>query len=355
MWPPMLHTLGYAAWGCFLVGTAISVWKTLSQLPGRDAEPNCLIHGDPDMYGLGVRLGLYMQLLTTTTIDVFAKPEDAADLAPTNLWYLLAVFLAIQSRGFLLPGANPVNTFIIISLGNGITLTVLTGTLRLNPKGIKESCLAATSRFIIWALWKTSSVRFWWIALNHGHSSNCPEFGWFFSPVHLHGWFKVFHQALNTAEWVLWLVFFFPYLVGLFFITITIAKLRNPPANRSRILWSLFFTPVEEVHRIIFGNVKVRCFLRIHLLITVTNKVAHPGQNKPRPRRPSRGTTICLETDTSILVVTVLTTELSVQINGVQAVNKVDSSGQLIAFTVGVGSFVNAVLKIWSPRKHFRP
>ncbi|KAL1999827.1 hypothetical protein VTN02DRAFT_3942 [Thermoascus thermophilus] len=35
-------------------------------------------------------LGMSMQLLTTTVVDIFAQPEDAATLTPTNLWFVVA-------------------------------------------------------------------------------------------------------------------------------------------------------------------------------------------------------------------------------------------------------------------------
>lgn len=51
--------------------------------------------------------------------------------------------------------------------------------------------------------------------------------------------------------------------------------------------------------------------------------------------------------DIFALVITVLTVELSIWVNGVKGVNQLDSSGQLIAFIVGLGSFANAIWAIY--------
>lgn len=92
------------------------------------------------MYGLGVRIGMYIQLVTTIIVDLFVHPRDAADLVQINLWFLMAVFVAAQARRVLSPGSNLAEAFIVVSMDNGINLTLLTGTLRLE---LRETCLAA--------------------------------------------------------------------------------------------------------------------------------------------------------------------------------------------------------------------
>lgn len=244
---------------CLLIVTvtAPSVWQAVSWSSDKHADPSCSIAGDQDMYGLGVRLGIYMQLLTTTVVDVFAQPEDAANLTPTNLWFLVAVFVAVQLRRLLSTSSNVAEAYIVISLGNGITLTILAGTLRLHPEGLKENSFTAMCRFLAWGMWKTCSVRFWWVVLDRLESSPCPAFGWLIAPVRLDGWFRIFHKALNTTEWAIWLILFLPYVAGIFFIASCVCQLRDPPKARGRIVLDLPFVPVEDMHRIIFGNSRV--------------------------------------------------------------------------------------------------
>lgn len=55
--------------------------------------------------------------------------------------------------------------------------------------------------------------------------------------------------------------------------------------------------------------------------------------------------------DMLILVLTVLTMELSIWLNGIRDVNSLGSSGQLILFIVGLGSCVSALTQFYRGRR----
>lgn len=266
--------LGFIFYILIITATAISVWRSLSYL----TDGTCSRDGDPDMYGLGVRLGIYIQLLTTTIVDVFAPPESAANLAPTNLWFLMAIFIAVQLKSLLFRSCNLIEAYIIISLGNGITFTILTGTLRLNPEGLKESNLTATCRFLTWGIWKTTSLRFWWLALDESAGCICPDVGWIFSRVLLNGWFKTFHKVVSTTECVVWLILFLPYAIGILLAASYVLRLSK---RKTQILLSLLSIPVGEMHGIIFGKKNVG-FLLLSRFLTglrlIVNDRAIAGQ-----------------------------------------------------------------------------
>ena len=55
----------------------------------------CSIEGNPDLYGLGIRLGIYFQL-TSTSLAGRLLPEETLSTWDTNSIFLLAVFAAVS-------------------------------------------------------------------------------------------------------------------------------------------------------------------------------------------------------------------------------------------------------------------
>ena len=57
-------------------------------------ETICSIEGDPDLYGLGIRLGVYLQIIATL-LATHLLPGEIAGLWDTNTIFLLAVLVAV--------------------------------------------------------------------------------------------------------------------------------------------------------------------------------------------------------------------------------------------------------------------
>lgn len=224
----------------------------------RTTDPACEIIGNQDMYGLGIRIGIYLQLLTTVLIDAFGSPDHAVSITPGNLWFLIAMFVGLANFARD-PSFNAAEGYIIVSLGSGITLAIMGGTMSLNPENIKEGCLSSFSRYILWALWKGYSTRFWWEFLDSPQKTGCDSFGWLFVKVKLFGWFRVFHKVLNICEWVVWGILVFPYPFGLILLLYFLVHLdtRGWGVSKFTIFIDYLFVPIGTVHYIVFGPVTV--------------------------------------------------------------------------------------------------
>ena len=55
----------------------------------------CSINGNPDLYGLGIRLGIYFQL-TSTSLTSRLLPEETLSIWHTSSIFLLDVFAAVS-------------------------------------------------------------------------------------------------------------------------------------------------------------------------------------------------------------------------------------------------------------------
>lgn len=245
------------------------------------------------MYGLGIRVGVYIQILTTALIDSFGTPTHSASLSAVNLWFLIALFAALSTILWS-PDYYSVEGYIIISLGNGITLIMLGGTLRLYPSNLKDSGLSSFARFILWGVWKMYSAVFWWASLDRATVRPCEvtAVGWFFGNVSLIGWFKTFHKFLNVIEWSIWLFMgIFPYPFGIVLLVYFLYKLdtakwhpeSGKSASRTLIFIDYMFVPIGELHDIVFGKARV-CFLCSKddiVALTVTYYIMQSGDIRP--------------------------------------------------------------------------
>lgn len=99
--------------------------------------------GNPDLYGLGIRIGIYLQWISSLLIQILV-PSSTSDSLDVNSVFLLAVFVAILSA----TNSSDVQTilgligaFVMLQMGFGYLLSVMsiTGlrtTFLSNPRGI---------------------------------------------------------------------------------------------------------------------------------------------------------------------------------------------------------------------------
>lgn len=87
-----------------LTGTLASVPSSTTQTPSSTTgtvasesavgnTTTCQVYGDTDIIGLGVRLGLYLQLLSNIVVVYKSKREGVASIMLTNI-FMTAVFVA---------------------------------------------------------------------------------------------------------------------------------------------------------------------------------------------------------------------------------------------------------------------
>lgn len=243
---------------------ATTVTTTLTSHYSRESArhdanlPPCVVEGNQDMYGLGVRLGVYLQIFTTTFVDSFSTPMHAASIAPANIWFLIALFLALSTYAWesKFPAAEG---YILLSLGNGITLTILGGATKLNPSVMTEACSASFARYAIWAMWKIFSASFWWQLLPAAEQNACNDgvtWGWLFVRLDLMGWFRVFHKVLNVLEWFVWFGTFIPYPVAMIAFAVWLWKLDTTDwgVGKAGILVDYAYVSTGRMHDIAFGE-----------------------------------------------------------------------------------------------------
>jgi hypothetical protein len=76
----------------------------------------CGFFGNPDMYGLGIRVGVYCQSLANLIAGAF-RQESVKDIQTTNSYFRLALFVALCYLTATDSDFEPVEAAIIVLLG----------------------------------------------------------------------------------------------------------------------------------------------------------------------------------------------------------------------------------------------
>ncbi|KAF2472760.1 uncharacterized protein BDR25DRAFT_365913 [Lindgomyces ingoldianus] len=269
----------------------------------------CGFEGNGDMYGLGIRLGYYLQWYGAIFAAWFA-PTESRSLRFTNALFIAASFLAlviITARD--MESLQPVEVYIILLLMFGAYLALIPIYLwRLLTKCdpywdptryplVIPGAVFANLHLLLLVGVLVYQYWFWFNRVSSLDHVNCQQYGFFFAQIRLNN--KGF-VAVNI------LVFFFLGLVCLYIIWLKIrraAGLPSPRAKRRRHLIA---------HIELLGNIDV--WVKIVVALTVT-----------------------------------VATELVIDWNGIEGVNSLSSAGQTIPFLIGLGSVLRIFYVYWFP------
>ncbi|KAF1808014.1 hypothetical protein P152DRAFT_258123 [Eremomyces bilateralis CBS 781.70] len=80
-----------------------------------DAQPPYGFDGDPDIYGLGIRVGYYTQILSVWVANYWV-PQEASFLHSINVMFLAAMLLAVGFLASRIPDVFAVEVFLLINI-----------------------------------------------------------------------------------------------------------------------------------------------------------------------------------------------------------------------------------------------
>lgn len=246
---------------CLITLFTVSIWKTVTDLDAQ-RKLNCeTIKGNSDMYGLGIRLGVYIQLTVSAFMDSFGNQAYSAGLVPSTLWFLLALSVALS---MVLYDSNTRSSevYIIIVLGNAVTTIVLSKMAKFNPLKTTESYLLFLGRLLLWGIWMASTSVYWFTFLHSyvRESESCGTWGWIFFKVDLYGSFRTFNQVINMVEWVILGCLILAYLIGAIIFCYCLCRInlelqegRHAQVSKFAILWDYLFVSIGQLRQIMYG------------------------------------------------------------------------------------------------------
>ncbi|KAL8687462.1 MAG: hypothetical protein Q9218_006373 [Villophora microphyllina] len=167
----------------------------------RGATVQCSHEGNPDFYGLGIRVGIYLQL-TTAILAKYLRPEAAPGNLNTNAVFLLALFVALATATFS-PGLGTEETVILLQLCFGFLLSVLSllgghvSADRPKPsKGvIRPPPVASFFRLTLNTAICAYAVWFWFIGINNSHVPGCSAYIFVVARASIFGGVRILYQV----------------------------------------------------------------------------------------------------------------------------------------------------------------
>jgi len=243
---------------CLITLFSVSIWKSLRDLDAQRVLNCPSIDGNNDMYGLGIRLGVYMQLTASAFVDTFGNQQYSSGLVASTLWFLLALSVA-SGMELSDPNTQSSELYIIVSLGNAVTTVLLSKLFKIDPLKSTESCLLYIGRFVLWGVWRATTSMYWFSILYSyvQGSDGCGTWGWIFFKVDLNGSFRTYNQIITMAEWVILSLLLLAFIIGAIIFCVSLCII-NPDlgeghaqVGRFGIAWDYLFAEIGQVRLIL--------------------------------------------------------------------------------------------------------
>lgn len=343
----------------------------------------CAIDGNPDLYGLGIRIGFYCQLIATCFANTFI-PSETRGVQTINLWFQLGLFVSLifqVTRG----GFYAVESYLVVILLSGLfstTFSYMFICFAIAGGHRKEMFSFAAVITIVVALFLLSglyiySAWFWWRGIDRMLVTSCVTYGFFLSKVNMFNWFRTLNKVFN-----IWMMFaFFVVIISIvvgavmsYIGGLPILTPRKPTESRILYCLDIILGPFEEPEFSKSGE---------HLMKMKTKTKAgvlwhgpQPGSTGSSSRRPgitsnyarvqpgmtpadlrkklnfTKGETLVYYGVGSFIgfggiVIVMAAVESTLVWNRVNGVSDLGSAGQLIPLVVGVGSLLQVLKNIY--------
>ncbi|KAM0308095.1 hypothetical protein ACHAO8_010319 [Botrytis cinerea] len=306
-------------------------------MPSELSNASCEYVGNSDIYGLGIRVGIYLQWVASILSKTFLEEKDIYDVLNESSIFLVAIFVAtILLITNFIEDAHNVDTLIMLHIFFGTTYIVfydLRVMLRIKfvSSGVNVlivTCvIAGMSIFGVW---------FWFshIRASEVLNNECEEFAFFFGRVKLLSQ----HSVMSFRAFSIINIMAIPLpliasVIGavLKFKTTTamappsIASSRDV-SLRIRNVYILFFKPLTPSF-MMSGITERQSFFIFEQFVA---QKARSG----------------LLTTISIFIYSVTAIELLIRYNNIKGVYTLLNTGQIIPFTIGIAGLRKVTAKI---------
>ena len=299
-----------------LAGFELASARTISRRQENNA-PGCGFEGNGDVYGIGIRIGLYTQWLSTLLTNWLLVNRSASHIRDVNTCFQLAMLIALLSlhRGETNPHAVDVYLIILQILGSTCTISSHATT----KSQWKSTSWGGLVRFgIYWAV-AGYSTYYWFYALKNAefqraNGVGCVDYGFLFAKVQLEkSWFRWVHAGISVVALIMFTVLF------------------------GFLIWK---HGGEFLDQSVVGQYRAKKQAKLGeaegLLEEMTN-------GKPSATTHKYGPALCVV----VLVLAVVAIEATVLFNGITGINDPFNTGQLIPLVTGVGGLVRTIYKLW--------
>jgi len=155
-------------------------------LNANNTLPKCAIQGNSDLYGLGIRISVYVQYLTILVAAVSGR-KLYSKIRTAVLIYAVAILIVVfrNSISGSIHGLEvPIIQFLVLIQLSAVLPTVWVVSV---VGWFIYLALAANSAYFVW---------YWFRGLDFLPKSACvDEYAWFFAKVSLYHWYRTFNKV----------------------------------------------------------------------------------------------------------------------------------------------------------------
>lgn len=158
----------------------------------------CGFDGNPDIYGAGIRIGYYTQILSVWIANYFVLTESKS-LRSVNILFMLALFIGAAWQSRRPSRIYAIEAFLLIEL---LSATWYIGVLeksRYSKKYWRFSPARLIFRNLALVGLLAYSVWFWWIGLDLMSPTPCGTWMFFMAKVSLYGWYRSAFKVLSLT------------------------------------------------------------------------------------------------------------------------------------------------------------
>jgi hypothetical protein len=282
--------------------TFMAVFLTMAHLQTAAAETtfsspeSCRLTGDDDVYGIGIRLSLYLQWFTLL-IATWCSPDDARFARTfTNI-----VTIAVLANAFKNTGNSSVvliEWWIVIFN----TFSLQLGNIPFSKRLIRGSASNLGTMMILWSAIIVANCWVWFAGVDLGRKEGCDIKIYFFHPVSIynHAW-QSFLRVLAAMSCA----------VALFFLV----------TGCMAIGWTLTTSDEEDEEE----------------------EEEEEEEDEDDEKQSMNAAALSTVFQILIGIVAISETEMTIEINDIQMKETLQSSGQLIPFVIGIFSLLATV------------
>ncbi|KAJ6262359.1 hypothetical protein Dda_3167 [Drechslerella dactyloides] len=152
----------------------------------------CFLMGNPSLYPMGLRVGVYLQWFATIFANFFV-PSVAPSMRGINTLFQLALFSGLAWAITNLPSLDGIEAFMLLTLCIGSITALIT-----SPNmDIRVTRVGSIARLLVFLAIFMFGAWFWFTGYRYIAMSKCTQQiqFLFFWKVHLYHWFMSFSQA----------------------------------------------------------------------------------------------------------------------------------------------------------------
>ncbi|RPA82562.1 hypothetical protein BJ508DRAFT_361050 [Ascobolus immersus RN42] len=347
------------------------------------ASEVCTFEGDNDLYGIGVRIGFYAQLLATQISFTFTSDSTSADSA--NIWFQLALSITLTYNAATSTSIHPIESHIVSLLLSSLLFTGFSKLFIDLAKSWSEAARGKPIRAFVSGTMLSILVKlglmlwvhvyaawFWWSGMDEMFGNVVPDgtecgrvskIAFFFAKVEIDGWFRTFNKVINTwflAGWVLG--------IGTM-LAARYVKIENTPFGQLKL-----FVREGGKRRGVLGQLDAVLGDGVGKLSPEFESYVRAAvQYTPDPRYEQWGTfdagkmthekrvqvlrwearerVFCYVFGAAIGFVAILFIVLAVECmiawNGIEGVNDITGTGQVVALILGVGNLASSLKQVY--------